>query len=64
MESGELKSRLETTPVLSQKICGSIKAGEVEMRSAARRRVRKSRGEQARRVRREMAKSVRARVGR
>src|SRR5258708_30775055 len=48
MESGELKSLLETMPVLSQNNCGALNAPEVEIKSAARRRVRKSRGEQAR----------------
>src|ERR1019366_3223934 len=46
MESGELKSLLETIPVLSQNTCGALNASEAEIRSAARRRVRKSRGEQ------------------
>src|SRR5712692_7133353 len=46
-ESGELKSLLETMPVLSQNTCGALKASDAEMRSAARRLVRKSRGEQA-----------------
>src|SRR5436309_2613781 len=46
-ESGELKSLLETMPVLSQNTCGALKASDAEIRSAARRRVRKSRGEQA-----------------
>ena len=48
MESGELKSLLETMPVRSQNICGVLKVSEAEIKSAARRRVRKSRGEQAR----------------
>ena len=48
MESGELKSLLETIPVLSQNTCGALNASEAEIRSAARRRVRKSRGEHAR----------------
>src|SRR5258706_2806768 len=48
MESGELKSWLETMPVLSQNNCGALNVSEVEIKSAARRRVRKSRGEQAR----------------
>jgi hypothetical protein len=46
MESGELKSLLETMPVLSQNNCGALNAPEAEIKSAARRRVRKSRGEQ------------------
>jgi hypothetical protein len=47
MKSGELKSWLETIPVLSQNNCGALNVSEVEIKSAARRRVRKSRGEQA-----------------
>src|SRR6266853_6010016 len=46
MKSGELKSWLETIPVLSQNNCGALNVSEVEIKSAARRRVRKSRGEQ------------------
>src|SRR5216684_2855138 len=46
MKSGELKSWLETMPVLSQNNCGALNVSEVEIKSAARRRVRKSRGEQ------------------
>src|ERR1700677_847349 len=46
MESGELKSLLETMPVRSQNNCGALNASEAEIKSAARRRVRKSRGEQ------------------
>src|SRR5208282_1276462 len=46
MESGELKSLLETMPVLSQNICGALNVPEAEIKSAASRRVRKSRGEQ------------------
>src|SRR6266446_3206258 len=46
-KSGELKSWLETMPVLSQNNCGALNVSEVEIKSAARRRVRKSRGEQA-----------------
>src|SRR5882724_89933 len=46
-ESGELKSLLETMPVLSQNTCGALKASDPEMRSAARRLLRKSRGEHA-----------------
>src|SRR5260370_3177386 len=48
MESGELKSLLETMPVLSQNNCGALNAPEAEIKSAARPRVRKSRGEQPR----------------
>src|ERR1019366_5122151 len=48
MESGELKSLLETIPVLSQNTWGALNTSEAEIRSAARRRVRKSRGEQPR----------------
>src|ERR1035437_4225159 len=48
MESGELKSLLETMPVLSQNNCGALNASEAEIKSAASRRVRKSRGEQPR----------------
>src|SRR5208282_5409718 len=48
IESGELKSLLETRPVLSQNNCGVLNASEPEIKSAARRRVRKSRGEQPR----------------
>src|SRR5208282_1868052 len=48
IESGELKSLLETRPVLSQNNCGVLNGSEAEMRSEARRRVRKSRGEQPR----------------
>src|SRR5258708_20634255 len=48
MESGELKSLLETMPGLSQNNCGALNAPEAEIKSAARRRVRKSRGEQPR----------------
>src|SRR5208337_2405756 len=48
MKSGELKSLLETMPVLSQNNCGALNASEAEIKSAARRRVRKSRGEQPR----------------
>src|SRR5450759_2858519 len=48
MESGELKSLLETTPVLSQNNCGALNASEAEIKSAASRRVRKARGEQPR----------------
>src|SRR5258708_21528598 len=48
MESGELKSWLETMPVLSQNNCGALNVSEVEIKSAARRRLRKSPGEQAR----------------
>src|SRR6266478_2681821 len=47
-ESGEVKSLLETMPVRSQNSCGALNAPEAEIKSAARRRVRKSRGEQAR----------------
>ena len=47
MDSGELKSLFETMPVRSQNICDCLNASEVEIKSAARRRVRKSRGEQA-----------------
>src|SRR5271166_3354232 len=46
IESGELKSLLETVPVLSQNNCGVLNASEAEIKSAARRRERKSRGEQ------------------
>jgi hypothetical protein len=46
MKSGELNSWLETTPVLSQNNCGALNVSEVEIKPAARRRVRKSRGEQ------------------
>src|ERR1019366_6500491 len=46
MESGELKSLLETMPVLSQNNCGALNASEAEIKSAASRRVRKLRGEQ------------------
>src|SRR5271157_389984 len=48
MKSGELKSLLETMPVLSQNNCGALNASEAEIKSAASRRVRKSRGEQPR----------------
>ena len=48
MKSGELKSLLETMPVLSQNNCGALNWSEAEIKSAARRRVRKSRGEQPR----------------
>src|SRR5271156_840809 len=48
IESGELKSLLETRPVLSQNNCGVLNGSEAEIKSAARRRVRKSRGEQPR----------------
>src|ERR1039458_1991828 len=48
MDSGELKSLLETMPVLSQNNWGALKVSEAEIKSAARRRVRKSRGEQPR----------------
>src|SRR5258708_35697834 len=44
MESGELKSWLETMPVLSQNNCGALNVSEVEIKAAARRRLRKSRG--------------------
>ena len=47
-KSGELKSWFETMPVLSQNNCGALNVSEVEIKSAARRRVRKSRGEQPR----------------
>src|SRR5450631_1262988 len=46
MVSGELKSLLETNPVLSQNNCGALNTLEAEIKSTARRRVRKSRGEQ------------------
>src|SRR4030088_2047827 len=46
MKSGELKSWLETMPVLSQNNCGALNVSEVEIKSAASLRVRKSRGEQ------------------
>src|ERR1700683_3807779 len=46
--SGELKSLLETRPVLIQYICGALNVSEAEIKSAASRRVRKSRGEQPR----------------
>jgi len=45
MDSGELKSLLETMPVLSQNICGDLNVSEAEIKSEARRRERKSRGE-------------------
>src|ERR1035438_4289651 len=48
IESGELNSLLETMPVLSQNNCGALNASEAEIKSAARRRDRKSRGEQPR----------------
>src|ERR1035438_5832799 len=48
MESGELKSLLETMPVLIQNNCGALNVSEAEIKSVARRRVRKSRGEQPR----------------
>src|SRR5271169_7247503 len=48
IKSGELKSLLETMPVLSQNNCGDLDASEAEIKSAARRRVRKSRGEHPR----------------
>src|SRR5208337_5505463 len=48
MKSGELKSLLETMPVLSQNNCGALNVSEAEIKSAASRRVRKSRGEQPR----------------
>src|ERR1019366_1671187 len=48
MESGELKSLLETMPVVSQNNWGALNASEAEIKSAASRRVRKSRGEQPR----------------
>src|SRR5437868_3230953 len=44
--SGERYSLLEITPIRSQNSCTVLKLGEAAMRSAARRRVRKSRGEQ------------------
>src|ERR1700686_2264851 len=44
--SGELKSLLETRPLLNQNNCGVLNVAEAETKSAARRRVRKSRGEQ------------------
>jgi hypothetical protein len=47
IESGELNSLLETEPVFSQNTCAALKTSDPEIRSAARRRVRKSRGEQA-----------------
>jgi hypothetical protein len=46
MKSGELKSLLERTPVLSQNSCGALNVSVAEIKSAASRRVRKSRGEQ------------------
>src|ERR1039457_470661 len=61
MESGELKSLLETIPVLSQNTCGVLNASEAEIRSAARRRVRKSRGEQDESTR--LSTPERARIG-
>jgi hypothetical protein len=45
MVSGELKSLFEITPVLNQNTCGALNVSAAEMRSAASRRVRKSRGE-------------------
>ena len=42
-----MKSLLETMPWRSQNIWGVLNSSEAEIRSAARRRVRKSRGEQA-----------------
>src|SRR5580700_11204550 len=46
MNSGELKSLLETRPVLIQNSCVPLNVSEAEIKSAASRRVRKSRGEQ------------------
>src|SRR5258708_32776560 len=46
MESGELKSWLETMPVLSQNNCGALNVSEVGIKSAAGPRVREPRGEQ------------------
>src|SRR5260370_41800580 len=57
MESGVLKSLLETMPVLSQNNCGALNAPEAEIKSAERRRVRKSRGEQPRSRNRKTARS-------
>src|ERR1700694_3284864 len=57
MKSGELKSWLETMPVLSQNNCGALNVSEVEIKSAARRRVRKSRGEQPKSTHSKTAKS-------
>src|ERR1035438_1591975 len=45
IESGELKSLLETIPVRSRNNCGALNAPEAEIKSPASRRVRKSRGE-------------------
>src|ERR1700733_10423803 len=47
IDSGDVKSLFETMPVVSQNVCGVLKASDVEIKSAANRRVRKSRGEQA-----------------
>ncbi len=58
MKSGELKSLLETMPVLSQNNCGALNASEAEIKSAARRRVRKSRGEQPRARHSKTARSI------
>src|SRR5271157_5210890 len=46
IESGELKSLLETMPVRSQNTCGALNVSEAEIKSAASRRVSRSRGEQ------------------
>jgi hypothetical protein len=51
MKSGELKSLLEIMPVLTQNNCGALNASEARIKSAASRRVRKSRGEQPRVIR-------------
>src|SRR5208337_595254 len=45
-DSGERKSSFEITPVRNRNCCGARKVSERSIRSAARRRVRKSRGEQ------------------
>src|SRR6202158_4236445 len=56
-KSGELKSWLETMPVLSQNNCGALNVSEVEIKAAARRRVRKSREEQPTSMHSKIAKS-------
>src|SRR5271169_1939429 len=57
MKSGELKSLLETMPVRSQNNCGALNVSVGEIKSAASRRVRKSRGEQSRHEHNKAARS-------
>ena len=44
---GEEKSLLATGPVRKTNVCGTVKVSDPAIRAAARRRVRKSRGEHA-----------------